>query len=88
MITGIYTDDMIHTSEQTTLYIWEKFRQVLVSEASLEIIRELEPFLRLKEHRPRNTSAESQKKRQEQLMERAGFIKNKYPELDLDLSLE
>ncbi len=83
-----YADDMIHTSEQTTLYIWEKFRQVLVSEASLEIIRELEPFLRLKEHRPRNTSAESQKKRQEQLMERAGSIRNKYPGLDLDLSLE
>jgi hypothetical protein len=83
-----YAVDMIHTSEQSSLYIWEKFQQVLVSGASLELIRELESFLRLKEHRPRNTSAESQKKRQEQLLEFAGSIKHKYPGLDLDLSLE
>jgi len=78
-----YADDMIHTSEKTTSYIWEKFQQVLVGEASANIIKELESFLKMQEHRPMNTDSESHKKLQHRLRERAGYLKTKYPELDL-----
>ncbi|MFH0758744.1 MAG: GSCFA domain-containing protein [Bacteroidota bacterium] len=47
-----YREDMLHTNDTATAYIWEKFREVLVSPASQEIIRELEPIIRLFEHRP------------------------------------
>lgn len=77
-----YADDMIHTSKKTTLYIWEKFRQALVSAPACEIIRELEAYLKLREHKPVHKSEESQKLRQKQLRERAAFLRNKYPELN------
>jgi len=79
-----YADDMIHTSEKTTSYIWEKFRQVLLSEASIELVKELDSFIKMQEHRPKNRASESHKKLQHRLRERATYLKTKYPEIDLD----
>ncbi|MDF1576494.1 MAG: GSCFA domain-containing protein [Bacteroidales bacterium] len=78
-----YADDMLHTSEKTASYIWEKFRQALVAELSAEIIRDLEPLLKLQEHRSLNLSRESLEQRKNQIRERAGNLQSKYPELDL-----
>jgi len=78
-----YAEDMIHTSEQTTAYIWKKFQQVLVSKASLNIIKDLEPVLKMMEHRPRNSSGESHQKMETQLQEKVKQIKTKYPHLNL-----
>jgi len=78
-----YAEDMIHTSEQTTSYIWEKFRQVLLSESSTEFIKDLEQVLKLKEHRPRDKSSEAHRTREDQLRERVASLKTKYSEFDL-----
>ena len=78
-----YTDDMIHTSKQATTYIWEKFRKVLVDESSLDIISDLEPLLKMLEHRPISSSRESRKKMETKLLDKMNFIKTKYPDLDL-----
>lgn len=78
-----YAEDMIHTSDQATTYIWEKFRQVLLSESSTELIKDLEQVLKLKEHRPRDKSSEAQRTREGQLQERIAFLKTKYSEFDL-----
>ena len=80
-----YAEDMIHTSEQATVYIWEKFRQVLLSESSTELIKDLEQVLKLKEHRPRDKSSEAQHTREGLLQERITSLKTKYSELDLGL---
>ena len=77
-----YTEDMIHTTDQTTAYIWEKFQQVLVSRHSSEIISDLDPLLKMLAHRPINNNSESHKKMEKKLQERAEYIKNKYPELE------
>jgi polyhydroxyalkanoate synthesis regulator phasin len=79
-----YTEDMLHTNEQTTKYIWEKFRQVLISDSSAEIIRDLEPLLKLLEHRPMNISSKSIKKLEEQVRDKREYLKTKYPELNLE----
>jgi len=79
-----YAGDMIHTSEQATAYIWEKFQEVLVSKKSSEIIGELEPLLKMMEHRPINSSSEAKQKLVLQIRERLKNIKSKYPELDFD----
>jgi len=78
-----YAEDMIHTNDQTTTYIWEKFKQVLVDESSLEMISDLEPLLKMLEHRPVSSSSESRKKMEIKLMDKLNFIKTKYPDLDL-----
>jgi hypothetical protein len=79
-----YAEDMIHTSDQTTAYIWEKFQEVLIHGTSHEIIKDLEPLLRMREHRPMSKNKEAQKKMENQVKERMNYIKSKYPKLDLD----
>jgi len=78
-----YANDMIHTSDGTTAYIWEKLLKVLVSESSAEIIRDLEPVLKLMEHRPRSRSAETYRDMEKKVQEKVQHLKTKYPELDL-----
>ena len=56
-----YADDMIHTSEQTTLYIWEKFREVLVSRIP-EDYRGAGALLKMLEHRPMKVEGQAQQK--------------------------
>ena len=77
-----YAEDMIHTSDQTTAYIWEKFQQVLLSESAGETINDLEPLLKMREHRPLNTSGEDFKKMQGQIQSKLELLKTKYPDLD------
>ncbi len=83
-----YAEDMIHTSDQTTAYIWEKFQQVLIHGSSMEIIRDLKPLLKMKEHRPRNSSAESQRNMENQLQDQVNKLKKKHSELNLDIFLK
>jgi hypothetical protein len=77
-----YASDMLHTSDQATAYIWEKFKQVLVSESSKEAIQDLEPLLKMRDHRPFNKSAESTENLQNQLDERLKITKSKHPGLN------
>jgi len=79
-----YADDMIHTSDKTTAYIWEKFQQVLVSEQSTEIISELEPLLKMIEHRPLNNSQEVLEKHTFRIDEKIQKLKTKYSGLNWD----
>jgi hypothetical protein len=79
-----YTEDMLHTNEQATAYIWKKFQQVLVSESSAEIIKDLEPLLKLLEHRPMNLAAKSRTKMEEQIQDKLNYLKTKYSVLNLN----
>ena len=79
-----YTKDMLHTNELATSYIWEKFKEVLLSEKSRQVIKDLEPLFKLAGHRPLNQGEEAQNLREQQLRERAGQLKKKYPELNLE----
>ena len=78
-----YADDMLHTSDQTTAYIWNKFQQVLISESSNMIIRDLEPILKMQEHRPKNSGGKAQQKMEEQLEEKIRIFKIRHPEIDM-----
>lgn len=79
-----YAEDMLHTNELATSYIWEKFKEVLLSEKSRQVIKDLEPLFKLAGHRPLNQGEEAQNLREQQLRERAGQLKKKYPELNLE----
>lgn len=79
-----YADDMLHTSDRTTAYIWEKFQQVLISESSSEIIRDLDPLLKMQEHRPMNMGSKSHRKMEDLLQEKIRKFKIRYPDLNLD----
>jgi hypothetical protein len=79
-----YAEDMVHTNELATSYIWAKFKEVLLSDKTKQVIKDLEPLLKLAGHRPLDQGEEAQKLREKQLRERAGQLKKKYPDLNLD----
>ena len=78
-----YADDMLHTSDQTTAYIWEKFQQVLISEPSKVIIHDLEPILKMQGHRPMNTGEKARQKMKVQLEEKIRIFKTRHPDIDI-----
>lgn len=78
-----YANDMLHTNDQSAVYIWEKLRQVLISESSEVIIRDLEPILRMQEHRPINTGGKALEQLEERLAEKIRIFKTRHPEIDL-----
>lgn len=79
-----YADDMLHTSDKTTAYIWEKFRQVLISEPSNAILRDLEPILKMQEHRPMSTGSKARERIQELLAEKIRLFNIQHPEINLE----
>jgi len=57
-----YSEDLVHINPLATTYIWEKFKQSLLSGEARHIIQEISPLLKLLEHRPLNQEGESYQK--------------------------
>ena len=74
-----YGEDMLHLSGQATKYIWEKFNHSLISDESQQIIKKLEPVLKMMAHRPRDTKGEAHLKLIRQWEEKLGKLKKEYP---------
>jgi hypothetical protein len=77
-----YTEDLLHTNSQATSYIWEKFQQALVGSRSRDIIADLEPLLKLLEHRPVKNTGQNLGKLAGQVEEKLKKLKIKYPGLN------
>jgi hypothetical protein len=77
-----YARDMLHTSEQATRYIWEKFRDALIEEESREIIGEVEALRKMQEHRPLNEEGDAERQRLDRMEEKLEAARRKYPGLD------
>lgn len=78
-----YANDMLHTSDAATLYIWEKFRKVLISDFSDKVIRDLEPILKMQEHRPMNTDSPAYEKMNDKLHEMIRKFKTRHSGIDI-----
>lgn len=76
-----YGPDLVHTNELATSYIWEKFIGVLIHEQSLEIIRELEPLLKLRSHRPLQSKGSAYEQMVQRITDMMQGLQNKYPYL-------
>jgi len=77
-----YAEDMVHLNETATRYIWEKFSEALVSEESLKIIKDLEPLIRMKEHRSSGREGEAHLATLQKLEEKEKKLQGLYPFLD------
>ena len=77
-----YAEDMLHTSEQATRYIWKKFQAALIEARSREIISEVEPLRKILEHRPMNEEGDAPLQRQTRMKEMVEIAKKKYSEIN------
>ena len=77
-----YAENMLHTSDQATRYIWEKFQGALIEERSMEIIVEVEASRKILEHRPMNPEGGADKLSQSRMQEKLKKARNVYPEVD------
>ena len=76
-----YDDDLVHPNKQGIKYIWEIFQESALSKEAREIIRELEPLLRDRAHRPLHTTTSNYQKFSEQVKKKEENIRRKYPYL-------
>ena len=74
-----YADDMLHLNSIATGYIWEKFQKALVSGESRQIIGDLEPLLKMEDHRTRGNSSIAYKNSLDKHQEKRTELREKYP---------
>lgn len=77
-----YAEDMLHVSDQATRYIWEKFTACLVSAESREFIRDLEPLLKIRGHRPLDTGETAIRSLQQKAAKIQETLRSKYDFID------
>jgi hypothetical protein len=78
-----YDSDMLHVGDTATRYIWERFSGALVSDEAQEVIRDLEPWLRLSRHRATDTSSEAETELESLKDRKRGILRKKYPFIDI-----
>ncbi len=78
-----YADDMLHLNPVATRYIWEKFQSVLVSGESQQIINDLEPLIRMEEHRALEENGEAHENTLRKRDAKKLALQGKYPFLKL-----
>lgn len=74
-----YGSDMFHPSETAVDYIWQRFSETFFSEETNELRKELELLYRQINHRSIHPGSDLNLKFQEQLEDKKGILKNKYP---------
>jgi hypothetical protein len=77
-----YASDLLHVSDQATRYIWEKFDQALLNEKARKTISDLDPFLKMLEHRPMNTGGTAHENMLKTRKKKHQELKKKYPDLN------
>ncbi len=77
-----YERDMIHPNQLAIDYIWEKFKQVLISEEAYATMEKVDDIQKGLQHRPFNPGSEQNRKFREALKTKIAMIQEKYPFLE------
>ncbi|QBN20600.1 GSCFA domain-containing protein [Flavobacterium nackdongense] len=76
-----YAEDMIHPSPMAIDYIWQRFAQTTISEATHSIMNEVETIQKGLAHRPFHPHSEQHQKFLDSLNQKIAFLKKKMPHL-------
>ncbi len=77
-----YEGDMVHPNQIAIDYIWEKFKEVWISEKALSIMDEVDAIQKGLHHRPFNPSSERHQDFLKSLEEKITYLQQKYPFID------
>jgi GSCFA family len=76
-----YAEDMVHPSPMAIDYIWQRFAQTTISEATHSIMNEVETIQKGLAHRPFHPHSEQHQKFLDSLNQKIAFLKKKIPHL-------
>ncbi|MDC6388796.1 GSCFA domain-containing protein [Maribacter sp. PR1] len=74
-----YERDMVHPNSLAIDYIWEKFKEVLVSKDVEEVMEQVAEIQKGLAHRPFDVGSEAHQKFLKSLTQKIAYIKSKYP---------
>lgn len=74
-----YKEDMLHPSDQTVEYIWERFSEIYFCDETKKFIKEWKPIKEALNHRPFNPESEEYKQFMDKTMLRVKALSKKYP---------
>ena len=77
-----YAPDMIHPSQQTVDYIWERFADTFFSNATKSFLSEWQPIKAALSHRPFNPDSAEYQAFVEKTQQKLAALKARYPDMD------
>ena len=79
-----YTGDMIHPNQVAIDYIWEKFKEVWISENAYSTMEEVAAVQKGMHHKPFNVESDGHRQFLKSLGEKIAYLKQHYPHMIFD----
>ena len=83
-----YADDMAHPSALAVEYIWERFSQTALSEATFDAIKRIEHIMAAAEHRPFNPESDAHRVFCRKMLAECELLQRELPGVCLDSEKE
>jgi len=77
-----YAEDMVHPNYQATQYVWEKFVQACISDASRRDMEEIGKIVHARNHRSLHPSSKQHRQFLALMLERTKQLQQRLPQLD------
>jgi len=77
-----YESDMVHPNQIAIDYIWEKFKEVWISEKSFPVMEKVDEIQKGLQHRPFNPDSEQHKKFIKSLTDKIKYLQQDYPYME------
>ena len=77
-----YKDDMIHPNQLAVNYIWDKFKNVWISEESMQTMDKVEEIQKGLAHKPFNHNSEQHEEFLKNLEIKKGKVQNQFPQIE------
>lgn len=78
-----YKEDMLHPSEQTVSYIWERFSETFFDKSTFDFLEKWRPIKEALGHKPFNPDGEEYKLFMQRTHEKMMKLKEEYPDLEV-----
>ncbi len=79
-----YNQDLLHPSPLAVDYIWERFKNVWIADASEKVMTEVDVIQKGLQHKPFNPNSTAHLKFVQQLIERQMVLSNQYPSIKFE----
>lgn len=83
-----FAEDLVHPNYFATQYVWEKFIDACMDEATKKLMEEIHSINLAYQHKPFNPTSEQHKRFLKSFYERTSLLQEQYPHLDFKKELE